>query len=141
MLQSPLRLLARLPAPVRLLITGTLINKVGTFIVPYLTIVLLREFRLSETEAARLLFAYGAGSIVSILAGGWLTDRLGRRVTLMVSLFGSCLLAFGMGFPPPARVFVPLLGLLAFVAAPYPPAASAIIGYLRPPAQPARRRP
>ena len=65
MLQSPLRLLARLPAPVRLLITGTLINKVGTFIVPYLTIVLLREFRLSETEAARLLFAYGAGSIVS----------------------------------------------------------------------------
>src|SRR5258706_7617236 len=76
MLQSPLRLLARLPAPVRLLITGTLINKVGTFIVPYLTIVLLREFRLTETEAARLLFAYGAGSIVSILAGGLPTPSL-----------------------------------------------------------------
>jgi MFS family permease len=132
MLQSPIRLLARLPSPVRLLITGTLINKVGTFIVPYLTIVLLREFRLSETEAARLLFAYGAGSIVSILAGGWLTDRLGRRVTLMVSLFGSGLLAFGMGFAPSARVFVPLLVLLGFVADLYRPAASAIIGDLLP---------
>src|SRR2546422_10597488 len=106
MLENPLRLLARLPAPVRLLVTGTLINKAGTFIVPFLTIVLLREFRLSETEAAELLFAYGAGSIVSILAGGFLTDRLGRRRTLMISLFGSGALAVAMGFAPAARVFV-----------------------------------
>src|SRR5260221_10133453 len=102
MLQSPLRLLARLPAPVRLLITGTLINKVGTFIVPYLTIVLLREFRLTETEAARLLFAYGAGSIVSILAGGWLTDRLGRRGPLLGYLLGRRPPRLRDGFPPPA---------------------------------------
>jgi MFS family permease len=132
MLENPLRLLARLPAPVRLLITGTLINKVGTLIVPYLTIVLLREFRLDETAAAKLLFAYGAGSIVSILTGGWLTDRLGRRATLMISLFGSGLLAFGMGFAPSVRVFVPLLVLLGFVADLYRPAASAIIGDLLP---------
>jgi MFS family permease len=132
MLESPLRILARLPAPVRLLITGTLINKVGTFIVPYLTIVLLREFHLTETEAAELLFAYGAGSIVAILAGGWLTDRMGRRRTLMISLFGSGVLAVGLGFAPSARVFVPLLVLLGFVADLYRPAASAIIGDLLP---------
>jgi len=132
MLENPLRLLARLPAPVRLLVTGTLINKVGTFIVPFLTIVLLREFRLSETEAAKLLFAYGAGSIVSILAGGFLTDRLGRRRTLMISLFGSGALAVAMGFAPSARVFVPLLVLLGFVADLYRPAASAIISDLLP---------
>jgi len=132
MLENPLRLLARLPAPVRLLVTGTLINKVGTFIVPFLTIVLLREFRLSETEAAELLFAYGAGSIVSILAGGFLTDRLGRRRTLMISLFGSGALAVAMGFAPSARVFVPLLVLLGFVADLYRPAASAIISDLLP---------
>jgi len=132
MLQNPLRLLARLPAPVRLLVTGTLINKVGTFIVPFLTIVLLREFRLSETEAAELLFAYGAGSLVSILTGGVLTDRLGRRRTLMISLFGSGVLAVAMGFAPSARVFVPLLVLLGFVADLYRPAASAIISDLLP---------
>ena len=132
MLENPLRLLARLPAPVRLLVTGTLINKVGTFIVPFLTIVLLREFRLSETEAAELLCAYGAGSIVSILAGGFLTDRLGRRRTLMISLFGSGALAVAMGFAPSVRVFVPLLVLLGFVADLYRPAASAIISDLLP---------
>ena len=135
MLENPLRLLARLPPSVRLLLTGTLINKAGTFIVPYLTIVLLRDFHLTETEAAELLFAYGAGSIVSILAGGFLTDRMGRRVTLLVSLFGSGVMAVGMGFATSARVFVPLLVLFGFVADLYRPAASAIISDLLPSGQ------
>ena len=130
MLESPVRILARLPPAVRLLVTGTLINKAGTFIVPYLTLVLLREFHLSETEAARVLFAYGAGSIVSILAGGALTDRLGRRRTLMVSLFGSGGLALALGFAPSVSVFVPLLVALGFVADLYRPAASAIVSDL-----------
>jgi len=129
-LENPLKLLARLPPPVRLLITGTFINKVGSFIVPFLTLVLLRDFHLTQTEAAGLLFAYGAGSIVSILVGGALTDRLGRRRTLMVSLFGSGALAVAMGFAPSARVFVPLLVALGFVADLYRPAASAIISDL-----------
>jgi len=131
-LENPLKLLARLPAPVRLLVTGTLINKVGTFIVPYLTLVLLREFHLTESQAAELFFAYGFGSIVSILAGGALTDRLGRRTILMVSLFGSGLLAVAMGFAPSTSVFVPLLVLFGFVADLYRPAASAIIADLLP---------
>jgi MFS family permease len=131
-LDNPLRLLRGLPAPVRLLVTGSLINKVGTFIVPYLTLVLLREFHLSESEAAALFFAYGAGSIISILAGGWFTDRFGRRTTLMLSLFGSGALAIAMGFAASARVFVPMLVVFGFVADLYRPAASAIIGDLLP---------
>jgi MFS family permease len=132
MLESPLKLLARLPGPVRLLVTGSLINKVGTFIVPYLTIVLFREFHLSEPQVAALLSAYGAGSLVSILSGGFLTDWLGRRRTLMVSLFGSGALAVALGFAPSVRVFVPVLVLFGFVADLYRPAASAIIGDLLP---------
>jgi MFS family permease len=129
-LESPFRILARLPPAVRLLVTGTLINKAGTFIVPYLTLVLLREFNLGEAQAARVLFAYGAGSIVSILVGGALTDRLGRRRTLMVSLFGSGILALGLGFAPSVSIFVPLLVALGFVADLYRPAASAIVSDL-----------
>jgi MFS family permease len=129
-LENPIRLVARLPGPVRLLLAGTFINKAGTFIVPYLTIVLIRDFSLTATEAARLLFAYGAGSIVSIMVGGFLTDHLGRRVTLLLSLFGSGALATGMGFAGSTRVFVPLLVLFGFVADLYRPAASAMIGDL-----------
>jgi MFS family permease len=129
---NPLRVVARFPRPVRLLLFGTLVNKLGTFIVPYLTLVLLRDFQMAESEVALLLFAYGAGSVVSILAGGVLTDRLGRRRTLLLSLLGSGALAVVMGLLPSPRLFVPLLVAFGFIADLYRPAASAVIGDLLP---------
>jgi MFS family permease len=129
---NPLRIVGRFPRPVRVLIFGTLVNKLGTFVLPYLALVLLRDFHLAEGKAAKLLFAYGAGSLVSIIAGGVLTDRLGRRRTLLVSLFGSGLLAVAMGVAPSARLFVPLLVAFGFIGDLYRPAASAVIGDLLP---------
>jgi MFS family permease len=132
MLENPLRILARFPRPVRLLIGGTLVNKLGTFIVPYLTLVLLRDFHMREAEAARLLFAFGIGSVISILAGGVITDRFGRRRTLLVSLFGSGVLAVAMGLVPSTAAFVPLLVAFGFIADLYRPAAASMIGDLLP---------
>jgi MFS family permease len=132
MLESPLRIVGRFPRPVRLLLVGTLVNKLGTFIVPYLTLVLLRDFHMREAEAAWLLFAYGSGSVVSILAGGVITDRFGRRRTLLVSLFGSGVLAVAMGIAPSAGAFVPLLVAFGFIGDLYRPAAAAVIGDLLP---------
>jgi MFS family permease len=129
---NPVRVVARFPRPVRLLLVGTLVNKLGTFIVPYLTLVLLRDFHMAEGEVALLLFAYGAGSVVSILLGGVLTDRLGRRRTLLLSLLGSGVLAVVMGLLPSPRLFVPLLVAFGFIADLYRPAASAVIGDLLP---------
>jgi MFS family permease len=132
MLESPLRIIGRFPRPVRLLIVGTLVNKLGTFIIPYLTLVLLRDFHMREAEAARLVLAYGVGSVVSILTGGIVTDRFGRRRTLLVSLFGSGVIAVAMGVIPSVRLFVPLLVGFGFIADLYRPAASTIIGDLLP---------
>ena len=42
---NPLRVVAGFPRPLRLLLFGTLVNKLGTFIVPYLALVLLRDFQ------------------------------------------------------------------------------------------------
>lgn len=131
----PIRILRTLPAPVRLLVAGTFVNKLGTFIIPYLTLILRREFRLDDTRVAHLLLAYGAGSLVSILVGGFLTDHLGRRVTLLLSLFGSGAIALALGTVSSIAVFAPLLVLLGFIADLYRPAASAIIGDLLPSAQ------
>jgi MFS family permease len=132
---NPLRIVARFPRPVRLLLAGTLVNKLGTFIVPYLTLVLLRDLHMAEREAGYLIFAYGAGSLVSILVGGVLTDRLGRRRTLLLSLIGSGVLALVMGLLPSPRLFVPLLVAFGFIADLYRPAASAMIGDLLPSSQ------
>src|SRR3972149_4207765 len=110
MIRSPLKVVSGFPRPVRVLLVGTLVNKVGTFIIPYLTLVLLRDFRLDETRAARLLLAYGAGSLVSLLGGGSL--------------------ALAMGLAPSLSVFVPLLVAFGFLADLYRPAASAVISDL-----------
>src|SRR6185295_5691780 len=119
MMPHPLRVLRTLPAPVRLLVAGSFVNKLGTFIIPYLTLVLRKDFQLEDAVAARLLLAYGGGSLVSIVVGGVLTDHLGRRLTLLLSLLGSGVIAVSLGF----------------VADLYRPAASAIIGDLLPSAQ------
>lgn len=135
MLFNPVPILARLPPVVRLLIAGTFINKVGSFIVPFLTIVLRREFHLSEKQVGWLLLAYGVGSLTSVLAGGALTDRLGRRFTLLLSLGGSGAVAVTLGFADSIRTFVPLLVLFGFMADLYRPAASSIIGDVLPSSQ------
>jgi MFS family permease len=129
---NPFAVIARLPRLVRLLVLGTLINKAGGFILPYLTIVLIKEFRLSASQAGLLVTAYGIGSIISILVGGVTTDRLGRRRTLLLSLFGGGSVAVAMAFTSSAAVFVPLLLLFGFLAELYRPASSAIIGDLLP---------
>jgi len=125
--RSPLTIVRGLPPPVPILIAGTFVNKAGSFILPYLTLVLDREFRLAPREAAALVAAYGAGSLISVVAGGLLTDHLGRRTTLLVSLFGSGVLALAMSAAESARVFVPLLLLFGFLADLYRPASAAIL--------------
>jgi MFS family permease len=129
---GPIRLLRRLPPQVRLLVAGTFVNRVGTLIVPYLSLVLVRDFGLSPLQAGALMTAFGAGTICSILGGGVLTDRLGRRPTLMMSLFGSGTLAVAMGAAPSVAVFVPLLLLFGFFADLYRPASTAIVSDLLP---------
>jgi MFS family permease len=135
MIESPIGVLRRMPGPVRLLVLGTFVNKAGGFIVPYLTLVLSREFHMSGGQAGLLVMAYGIGSLVSIIAGGVLTDALGRRRTLLLSLLGSGTLAVAMSLAPSVRVFVPLLLLFGFLAELYRPASSAIIGDLLPSAE------
>ena len=130
MLQSPHRILGRLPGPVRLLVWGTLVNKLGTFIFPYLSLVLMRDFGMTPARAGMLMTCHGLGAIVSVLTGGVLTDRLGRRRTLLLSMFGGGVLAVAMGFAPSLGWFVPLLIAFGFLADLYRPAASAIISDL-----------
>ncbi len=131
-MESPVTLMRRLPPVVQLLVAGTFVNKLGSFIFPYLTLVLRREFGLSPWQVGLLIGAYGAGSLVSVVVGGTLTDRLGRRTTLLVSLVGSGVLALALGWAPRIGIFVPLLILFGFVADLYRPAASSIIGDLLP---------
>jgi len=129
---NTVRLVRGLPREVRLLLAGTFINRFGTFIVPYLSIVLRRDFGLSAGVTGRLMLAYGTGSFFSILLGGWLTDRLGRRITLAGSLLVSGTVATLLATASSLPVFAALLLLYGFVADLYRPALTSSIADLLP---------
>jgi len=52
---GPLTLFRRLPRPVRLLVVGSFVNRAGAFIIPFLTLVLRRQFGL-DYDAVGLLW-------------------------------------------------------------------------------------
>src|SRR5215469_2695468 len=70
-----------LPRPFWVLWAGTLVNRLGTFVEPFLALYLTGTRHLSLAEAGAVLAAYGAGSVPSQLIGGSLSDRIGRRAT------------------------------------------------------------
>ena len=61
----------------------------GAFVAPILTFYLTRHRGLSLGEAGSIIALFGAGTVVASLVGGALADRLGRKITMVGSLFGG----------------------------------------------------
>ena len=76
-----------LPPTYWLLWTGTLINRLGGFVIPFLTLYLTAQRAIPVSTAALMVSFFGAGSFLAQLTGGELTDRLGRRPVMLMSFF------------------------------------------------------
>ncbi|MFI6674742.1 MDR family MFS transporter [Kribbella sp. NPDC050470] len=66
-----------------------LVNRLGSFVQPFLVLYLTQDRLLSAGTAGAVAAAVGAGSVASQLVGGWLADRVGRRVTMLACFFGT----------------------------------------------------
>jgi MFS family permease len=86
----------RLPPLYWTLWLGTLINKAGGFVVPFLALYVTGRGG-SEADAGLILALYGAGSVLAGITGGVLADRRGRRLTMLGSLFGGAAALLAMG--------------------------------------------
>ena len=75
---------------------GTLINRLGGFVIPLLTIYLITVRHLSVSDAGGVVSVFGAGSVAASLVGGHLADHWGRKITLVISLFGGALSLAGL---------------------------------------------
>jgi MFS family permease len=87
-----------LPRQFWFLWTGTLINRLGAFVVIYLAIYLTQALHFSQSQAGLVLGAYGVGGAVGTMTGGVLADRWGRRPTLLTAQFGAAGLMLALGF-------------------------------------------
>lgn len=114
---------------------GTLINRLGGFVVPLLTIYLVTVRHVSVSDAGSVVSVFGAGSIAASLTGGYLSDRLGRKITLVTSLFGGAIAMTVLGQVHDLAAIVVMVGVVGFVAELYRPAVLAIVADVVPPAQ------
>ncbi len=87
--------LRSLPRPVWVLATGTFADRFGTFVVPFLVLFLTAR-GLSKEMAGAAAGLFGVGVIGAAVLGGYLSDRIGRRKTIAVSMFGGATAAVAL---------------------------------------------
>ncbi|MEU6022323.1 MFS transporter [Micromonospora sp. NPDC047134] len=78
--------------------TGTLINRLGSFVLVFLAIYLTQERGFSASQAGVVLGLWGAGGAVGATVGGTLSDRWGRRPTLLTAHLGGAVMMLALGF-------------------------------------------
>ena len=76
---------------------GTLVNRLGSFVLPFLSLFLTRGRGYSIGEAGLVLTAMGFGAAICQPIGGRMADHLGRRRTMVLGLVASGVTLLGVG--------------------------------------------
>lgn len=106
----------------------TLINRIGTMVLPFLTVYLTTVLGFSLKEAGFLAGAFGIGSLFGAYVGGHLSDRRSPTWVIFNSLFFSGILLVALQW---VSGFYGLFGMIlvtAFFGEAYRPAVSASVG-------------
>ncbi|MGW1614335.1 MDR family MFS transporter [Streptomyces sp. NPDC002285] len=122
-----------LPGPFWILWSGTLINRLGTMVIPFLSFYLSRERGLAATEVGAVLAVLGIGGVFSQPIGGLITDRWGRRVALSGGMLATGALMLALGYAESTAVIVVVVFLLGVALDLFRPASQAIVADLFPP--------
>ncbi|MEU3659186.1 MFS transporter [Streptomyces sp. NPDC032940] len=78
--------------------TSTLVNRLGAFVATFMALYLTIDRGYSASYAGLVAALHGLGGVVSSLAAGVMTDRLGRRPTLLVAQTSTALSVALLGF-------------------------------------------
>lgn len=110
------------------LVILTLINRMGTMVLPFMSVYLTTVLDYSLNQAGLLVGTYGVGSFLGAWLAGKYTDKLGPELIIKISLFCGGIMFFSLQF---VTDFVPLL-ILVFITSifgeTYRPAMMAAVG-------------
>jgi MFS family permease len=126
-----------LPATFWWLWAGILVNSLAQFVFPFLALYLVRR-GFSVAGAGLLVSLMGAGAVLSGPLGGFLTDRVGRRPTLVSSLVLAAVTVAAMSVVRAPAAIAAGVAVLGVVSQMFRPAAQATVADLVPPAERAR---
>lgn len=116
-----------LPSAFWVLWTCTLINRLGDFVVPFLAFYLTDVQHIPVAKVGLVLSLFGVGSIAAGPVGGFLTDRLGRKRTMMGAMTLSAATMVALGFSHGLVAMAGLILLLGLFSQASRPAISATI--------------
>jgi len=122
-----------LPPTYWLIWVGTLINRLGGFVIPFLTLYLTSQRAIPVSQAALMVSFFGAGSFLAQLSGGELTDRLGRRPVMLMSFFITPIFMIVLGLARDLLLISVATLIVGFFTDLYRPAVGAAIADLVPP--------
>lgn len=117
---------------------GTLINRLGLVVLPFLTLFLTQEREMTVERATLLLGMHGAGQFFAAFVGGVLADRVGRKPVLIASLVGGAVSMACIPFAPSALAIGLAVLSAGFLGEMYRPAVAAAITDIVPAADRAR---
>jgi MFS family permease len=123
--------LRALPRAFWVLVAGTFVNRFGSFVYPFLTIVLTNRGR-SIGEIGLVIAGYGAGGLFAALGGGWFADRFGRRNTIVLGTIANALFVFALYFASTIPALVVLTLFAGLSGGFYHPASNALVADLIP---------
>jgi MFS family permease len=118
---------AGLPPAFWWLWVGTLVNRVGAFVLPFLAFYLTDDLDLTPAFVGLVLATFGFGSIVATLLGGSLSDRLGRRPVLLASQVSTAATLVVLGLTTNPVAVLVLCGVLGLTSNTARPAFSAMM--------------
>jgi MFS family permease len=122
-----------LPRAFWLIWSGTLVNRCGNFVLPFLAIYLTEARGLSPAQAGLIVALYGAGATIASPVGGYLSDHIGRRATLVLALGLGGAGMIAMGFAQRLEVIAPGIFAVALVTEMYRTATQAAVADIVPP--------
>ena len=122
-----------LPPTYWLIWAGTLVNRLGGFVIPFLALYLTAQRSIPVSRAALIVSLFGAGSFLAQLTGGELTDRLGRRPVMLMSFFITPVFMVTLGLAKDIFLVSLATFVVGFFTDLYRPAVGAAIADLVPP--------
>ncbi|WP_433255061.1 MDR family MFS transporter [Streptosporangium sp. CA-135522] len=118
--------------------TGTLVNRVGMMVQPFIGVYLTQARGMSYAAAGVVMAVFGVGSLLSQIVAGWLADRLGRRVTLTGGMVATAITMVALGYSTSLPAIVATMFVLGVTMDAYRPASNALVADLIPPQERAR---
>ena len=124
--------LGGLPRAFWVLWTGSLVNRLGTMVLPFLSLYLTSGRHFSVATAGGILALLGVGQMFSQLIGGMLADRFGRRAVLTGGMVGTGVVMIGLGYVESLGLIAAFAFLLGLVVDLFRPAVQAIVADMVP---------